>query len=102
MTQAPAAIFKIPTKSPQPARKAARPARRQTHRFSAAAWNIQHDRWRARGTHDFRVPLAVPAARWSAKTARRRRFEVAMRDRSRAGSPGCAGPVAPTERRSVG
>ena len=28
MTQAPAAIFKIPTESPQPARKAARPARR--------------------------------------------------------------------------
>ena len=28
MTQAPAAIFKIPTDSPQPARKAARPARR--------------------------------------------------------------------------
>ena len=28
MTQAPAAIFKIPTKSPQPARKAARPARK--------------------------------------------------------------------------
>ena len=28
MTQAPAAVFKIPTESPQPARKAARPARR--------------------------------------------------------------------------
>jgi hypothetical protein len=28
MTQAPPAIFKIPTESPQPARKAARPARR--------------------------------------------------------------------------
>ena len=28
MTQAPAAVFKIPTQSPQPARKAARPARR--------------------------------------------------------------------------
>ena len=28
MTQAPAAVFKIPTESPQPARKAARPARK--------------------------------------------------------------------------